>query len=266
MRKAGIFLIFVLLSPALTPSSFACTDFRVTAKDGTVLITRSLEYAADLNSNLRSSPRGRLFKTESPDAKAGLSWKAKYGYLFLDGMGVDVAIDGMNEAGLSIEALYLPNFAEYQQVPAGSNSHALPYLNFGDWILSNFANIDEVRKALPTVYVYAAKVPSLGDMIFPLHYAIFDSTGKGIVVEYVAGKLHVYDHLGIMTNSPTYDWHLNNLSNYLHLAPVNPPSIVANGITFGSNGQGFGMLGLPGDVSPPPASSASPPWPMWLSP
>lgn len=230
---------------------WACTDFRVIAKDGTVLIARSMEYGVDMKSNLRSSPRGRSFSSVAPDGKSGLAWKAKYGYLFLDGFNVDVALDGMNEAGLSIENLYLPNFAGYQVVPAGHSNQALPYLNFADWVLGNFKTVAEVRQALANVYVFEQKVPGMGDRVLPLHFSITDATGKGIVVEYIAGQLHVYDHIGVMTNSPGYDWHLTNLTNYLRLTPVNPPAVITEGLTFSSNGQGFGMLGLPGDVSPP---------------
>jgi choloylglycine hydrolase len=232
-------------------SAQACTDFRLTAQDGTVLVTRSMEFV-DLHSNLRSSTRNRSFQMTAPDGKPGLAWKAKYGYVFLDGMNVDSAADGMNEQGLSFEALYLPNFAQYQSVPAGHDNQALPYISFGDWILGNFKTIDEVRQALSNVYVFQQKIAGMGDMVFPLHFAIYDATGKSIVIEYVGGKLHVYDNkIGVMTNSPSYDWHLTNLNNYVRLTPVNPPVVEAKGITFAATGQGFGMIGLPGDISPP---------------
>ena len=45
-----------------TANAFACTDFRVTAKDGTVIIARSMEYAPDMQSNLRSSTQWVVFK------------------------------------------------------------------------------------------------------------------------------------------------------------------------------------------------------------
>lgn len=250
MKKLSYFLLFIT-SILFMNNLFACTDFKVQAKDGSIIITRSLEFALDLQSNLRTSTRGRQFQFMAPDGKPGLNWKAKYGYVFLDGMNIDATVDGMNEAGLSFEALYLPNFASYQTVPTGQDNRALPYINIGDWILSNFKTVDEVRLALPKILVFAQKLPGQGDMIFPLHFSMFDALGKGIVVEYIAGKLNIYDHLGVMTNSPTYDWQLNNLSNYVHLTPVNPPAIALNGMTFIANGQGFGMIGLPGDISPP---------------
>ncbi|MES2218311.1 MAG: linear amide C-N hydrolase [Pseudomonadota bacterium] len=232
-------------------NALACTDIRVQAKDGTIIIARSMEFAEDLQSNLRTSTRGRTFTTHTNEGKPGMSWKAKYGYVYLDGMQVDAAIDGMNEEGLTIEDLFFPSFAQYETIPPGLESHAVPYMNFSDWVLSNFKTVAEVRAALPSVFVFAGKVPTMGDTIFPLHFSIYDASGSGIVVEFINGKLSVYDNVGVMTNSPSYDWHLLNLTNYVHLTPVNPAPIAVGGLNFGATGQGYGMIGMPGDVSPP---------------
>lgn len=229
----------------------ACTDFRLTAKDGTTLITRSMEFSADLKSNLRNTNRGTPFHSTMPNGKAGLSWKAKYGYLFVDGFNQNFVVDGMNENGLSFEYLYLPGETAYQAIPAGKENQALPYYQFGDWILGSFSTIAEVKKALSNIYVVQANLQGLGTMVFPVHASIYDKTGKGIVVEFVNGKMNIFDNIGILTNSPTYHWQVVNLRNYLNLSPYSPQPITANGITFSATGQGAGMVGLPGDVSPP---------------
>lgn len=232
--------------------SHACTDIRVVAQDGTVVIGRTMEFAEMMHSTLMSTPREKEFTSTSPTTGKGMTWRAKYGYVFLDGFDLGVPLDGMNEEGLSFEALYLPDFAEYQIVPKGQEEHALSYLNFGDWVLGNFKTVDEVRTALENVYVFAEHTDKFKDFIFPLHFAIHDATGAGIVVEYVKGDLHVYDNtIGVMTNSPTYDWQVINLRNYVNLSPVTPKPVMVDGMTFAATGQGAGMIGLPGDVSPP---------------
>ncbi|OGT62515.1 MAG: hypothetical protein A3E85_00705 [Gammaproteobacteria bacterium RIFCSPHIGHO2_12_FULL_45_12] len=238
----------------LNDNSSACTNFRLTAKDGSVVIARSMEYATDLNSNLRTSPRGRVFTTQAPDGKAGATWKAKYGYVFLDGMSVDFAVDGMNEVGLSVQDLYFPGYAAYQTVPPNHNSQAISYLYFADWALSNFKTVDEVRQALQTMYVFEQpiSIQGMNNFVFPLHFALFDASGKGIVVEYIDGKLHIDDNqLGVATNSPSFDWHVTNQNNFVNLLPVNPAPMMDNGVNLSATGQGGGMVGLPGDISPP---------------
>ena len=38
--------------------------------------------------------------------------------------------------------------------------------------------------------------------------------------EYVDGELNVHDNpLGVITNAPTFDWHLTNLKGYVNLSP-----------------------------------------------
>lgn len=245
-------ILSILFAASLSTAAFACTDFNLVANDGTIIVARSMEFSQNLNSNLRTSPRAREFTTTIANGKLGLAWKAKYGYVYLDALGDDLTVDGMNEKGLTFEALYLPNLAEYQANNPDKTKISLPYYHLGDWVLSNFATVEEVRKALPEILVVAALLPGMGNTPSPLHFAMYDSSGKGIVVEYIAGELHIYDNkVGVMTNCPQYDWHVTNLSNYVNLKPTNPKPIVVKGMTFVATGQGNGMLGLPGDISPP---------------
>ncbi len=240
------------LTATLAFNTHACTDFKLTAQDKSVLVARSMEFATDLKSNLRSSVRGRQYAEVMADGKTGLSWKAQYGYVFLDGLGIDAAIDGMNETGLSFEYLYLPGETLYPTVPAGKNNQALSYLHFGDWVLSNFKSVDDVKKALANVSIFAEPLPGMPNMIFPLHASIYDATGKGIVVEFVDGKVNVFDNeVGMLTNSPTFEWQITNLRNYVNLSPWVPNPVSVGGMIFSATGQGSGMKGLPGDVSPP---------------
>lgn len=251
MKKLVLSLTLIATIVLFQSNSTACTDFRLTAKDGSVLITRSMEFAQDLKSNLRTSTRNRAFATTTPNQQPGLAWKAKYGYVYLDGMNQDFAIDGMNEAGLSFEYLYLPGETQYQAVPAGKESSALPYLYLGDYILGNFKSVSEVRTALSSLYVFQQTLPGLGNMVFPVHAAIFEPSGKGIVVEFINGQMHISDNIGVMTNSPRYEWHVTDLRNYINLSPYNPKPVTQNGLIFPATGQGSGMVGLPGDISPP---------------
>jgi choloylglycine hydrolase len=243
--------IISLISLIASLPSLACTDFMLTAKDGTLLITRSMEFGQNLNSNIRTSNRERAFTTTTPNNKPGLTWTAKYGYLYVDGFNVDATFDGMNEAGLTFEYLYLPGETQYQNIPEGKDSQVVPYANFGDWVLSNFQTVDEVKQALQNIIVSNQVIPQLGSAILPAHASIRDASGKGIVVEFYNDKINVYDNIGVMTNSPKYDWQVTNLRNYINLSPYNPEPIVADGITYSSTGQGTGAVGLPGDASPP---------------
>jgi len=99
----------------------------LTAKDGTLLITRSMEFGPNLNSNLRSSPAKGLSPQQPPNNKPGLNWIAKYGYLYVDGFGRGCYFRCINEAGLTFEYLYLPGETQYQNIPPGKDGQAVPY-------------------------------------------------------------------------------------------------------------------------------------------
>jgi choloylglycine hydrolase len=197
-----------------------------------------------------SVPRETAFTTTGPNTKPAMAWKSKYGYLMVNGLKQMFTVDGMNEEGLAFEYLYLPGNTQYQAVPIGGNAQAIPYFYLGDYVLGNFKTIDEVKQALPKLYVYQQTIPVANNVIFPLHAAIHDASGKGIVVEFVKGKMEIHDFIGVMTNSPTYDWHVAHLPQFENLSPYNPNPIIVSGIAYGVNGEGAGMLGLPGDISP----------------
>lgn len=232
-------------SPAL-----ACTDVRLIAGDGSPMTVRTMEFAVDLGSDVQIVPRGAKFVSPGPMGD-GLKWTSKYGFVGMNAWNYPAATDGLNEKGLGFGALYLPGETKYQAVAAGDASRALSNARFGNWVLSNFATVDEVRKALGDVIVWGETIPQLGSFT-PLHYSVHDANGKSIVIEYVDGKLNVYDNeVGVLTNSPTYDWHVQNLRNYVNLTPVNAAPVKIGNATYAGTGQGSGLHGLPGDPTPP---------------
>ena len=86
----------------------------------------------------------------------------------------------------------------------------------------------------------------------PVHYIVHDAGGGCAVLEYVETQLKVHkNHLGVLTNSPTFDWHVTNLRNYINLGVTGLPPLKLEGKAFAPFGQGSGMLGLPGDFTPP---------------
>jgi choloylglycine hydrolase len=235
----------IVAAPAL-----ACTDVRLMSTDGSALSVRTMEFAEDLKSDAVIVPRGQ--KVTSPGPKgAGLSWTSKYGFVGMNALGEALYNDGLNEKGLGLGALYLPGEAEYQTVAAGGEARALSNASLPAWVLGNFASVDEVRDALGKVVVWGEPIPQLGSFA-PLHYVVTEPSGKSIVIEYVDGKLHAYDNkVGVLTNSPTYPWHIQNLRNYVNLTAVNAAPIKVGKTTYAGTGQGSGLHGIPGDPTPP---------------
>lgn len=246
--------IYALLLLSLTmDTTQACTNVQIKAKDGTLVVGRTLEFGPDLQSRLMNAPREKQFSTTTKDNKPALQWKGRYGFIYADFFLTGHAVDGMNEKGLSFGYLYLPGYTHYPEM-SEDISKALPYTSLGDWVLSNFETVSEVEKGLKEISIFAKpeKLGSFGEAVLPVHAVITDKTGQSIVVEFVRGKMVIYQNpLGLLTNAPNFDWHLINLQNYVNLSPYGKDPFTLNGITYSGTGQGSGLIGLPGDPTPP---------------
>ena len=146
---------------------------------------------------------------------------------------------------------YLPGFTEYQEYLPDQADNTIPGDLLASYVLSNFETVDEARAGLEDVRVVGVVDETLG-FPFPFHLLVADRFGGRIVVEYIDGGLTIFEApLGVITNSPNYDWHMTNLNNYVNLTAIGVPEVEASGVTFAPLGAGSGMIGLPGDFTPP---------------
>src|SRR5260221_3471151 len=252
VRKAvsGIVACAMLLG-CVVRSAQACTGITLIAEDGTVVHARTMEFAIDIHSEVMMIPRGYARTGTTPDGKEGLNWKAKYASVGLNGVGLPVLFDGVNEKGLAAGTFYFPTSAGYMPYTATDAGKTIAQWEVGSWILENFASVEEVKTNIGNIVVPAVVFGGWG-FAPEVHYIVHDASGKSIVIEYVGGKLNVHDNpLGVITNLPTFDWHMTNLRNYLNFSMTNAPPVQLGSVKLLPTGQGSGMLGLPGDFTPP---------------
>jgi choloylglycine hydrolase len=243
------FFIFLLNNLSL---ALACTGIELIAKDGTAINGRTVEFGKPVNPNILLIPRNFEFQSTLPDGSiGGLTYKSKYAVIGGAIEQTKDVVDGLNEAGLSVGAFYFPGYASYPQLNRSNKKHALSPLDFPNWLLTQFATLDEVKAGIKNIVI--APTPfKLWGVVPPFHYVVYDKSGKSIVIEPVNGQLVVHDNpLGIITNSPTFDWQMTNLRNYINLSPVNVTAEEIKGVTLKQFGEGSGLHGLPGDFTPP---------------
>ena len=237
---------------ALGPTTVrACTGITIKPQDGSIIFARTLEFAADLKSNIIIVPRGKEYCGTSPGNQPGLRWKTKYGIVGTNAFDLPVIVDGMNEKGLQVGLFYFPGFPRYQDVSAADAEKALAPWELGVFILGTCADATEAVAAAKSVLVGNAVQKDMG-FVPPVHYIVTDARGNSVVLEYIDGELKSHANpFGVMTNSPTFDWHMTNLSNYVTMTSQNIEKLDLAGKEIKSLGQGSGMLGLPGDFTPP---------------
>lgn len=254
IRRVSVAALIAVFTFATTPS-FACTGISLDAEDGAMIRGRTLEFGFPLRSNVIVVPAGKEFSASLPDGGKGLSYRTRYGIVGANAFNAAVIIDGLNDQGLSIGLFYFPGYAKYAEATQENASHALAPQDFGMWVLGNFATVDEVTRAVKDIAMVGTPFPGLGSakgMVADVHFFIRDKSGKSIAVEPVGGVLKVTDAaLGVMTNAPTYDWHMTNLDNYINLSVKDLDSEKLGPVTLSATGSGSGLLGLPGDFTPP---------------
>jgi choloylglycine hydrolase len=247
--------ILAMLAATLTAAlpAEACTSFLLRASDGTPVYGRTMEFGFQLSSEMIVIPRQFGLSATGPDGKigGGMPWQAKYAAVGLNAFDMPVLTDGMNEKGLTGGILYFPDYVGYADPKTADPKTAMAPWDFLTWALTNFATVAEVKEAAKGISIIDVAEPTMG-IVPPFHYTLHDATGASLVVEPVGGALKIYDNpLGVMTNAPEFDWHLTNLKNYVKLSPFNAPALDLWGQSIPSFGQGSGLLGMPGDPTPP---------------
>jgi len=235
--------------------AIACTAVDLVATDKSVIAGRTMEWAFDMKWTLISQPKGTVLTLVAPKA-TGLPEKKVTTKYAVVGVSAGIIpggsmLDGQNSQGLSMSGNFLPGFTQYQTVTPQDRDYQ-SVLTFGSWALGSFADVAELREALKTMKVWADDTLPSGPTPPTIHFVFVDRGGAGIVVEYVKGEVNIHDNVAhVLTNAPTYDWHLNNIRNYLSLSTVGVSQRQIGSVNVTEIGQGGGLIGLPGDYTPP---------------
>ncbi len=197
-KISGIILALLILNPVRP-----CTTFVL--QDSTSLVFgRNYDYDLALGFlcvNKRGVAKQSLTAGPYPPAR----WVSRYGSITFNQVGIDAPMGGMNEEGLVIAQMALP---ETKYTLRGDK----PALNQLEWIqyqLDNSATLDDVIENSQAVEV----VP----VATPVHYLVCDRLGQVGILEYLNGELVVYrdDEITIpVCSNMAYENAKDRLSDY----------------------------------------------------
>lgn len=233
----------------------ACTGIALKAADGSRIVARTVEWANEaMNCGYAIVPRGHVQKSFTPEGVTGLEFKARYGYVGIYTDYEQFVVEGVNEAGLSAGLFFFPGFGEYPQFDKKTEDRSISDLQFVSWVLSNFSSIEEVKKGIKDI-----RVISMDSRIGTVHWRLSEPGGRIVVLEYKKGEPVFHENpIGTFTNSPGFEFHITNLRNYVNLhAGAAENQLLGQGtrpenpLELSPLGGGSGMLGLPGDFTPP---------------
>jgi len=246
---AGIFAAATLLA---LHQAGACTGIALKAKNGDVVCGRTMEWGSfDINSNVLVIPRGEKFSA-TVNVPEPFKWTGVYGVVGFSAFGTSYLADGANEKGLVVGGFYHPGYAQYAKLSPENSARAISPDDVILYLLSTSKNVDDACANLRKISVVNEVDKNLG-IVIPIHLMLTEPSGRQVVVEWSGGepKLFAADDTRVITNSPEYSWHVTNLSNFLNLQPVASVPRKFDELTIAPLGGGSGMLGLPGDFTPP---------------
>jgi len=223
-----------------------CTSVRFSDAEGNMYFGRNLDWSFSYGETILVTPRAYKY-----DYVFGAEAKAEPNAVI--GVGVVMAdkpmyFDCANENGLAIAGLNFPGYASFAHEPIDGTINVATF-EFPLWVARNFNTVDEVEEALKNVTLVSQIVPGQQESL--LHWFIGDGT-RSIVIEQMADGMHIHhDNVDVLTNQPTFDFHMENLRNYMCAG-----NEMAEPTTWGKAeltawGAGVSMHGIPGDVSSP---------------
>lgn len=218
-----------------------CTGISFHAKDH--YFGRNLDLERSYNERVVITPRN--FKL---DMRHKESLNTHYAMIGMATVINDYPLyyEATNEKGLSMAGLNFPQNADYK--PYEENKDNISPFELIPWLLGQCSNIDEVKELLDKMNLVNTNF-SEQLSLSPLHWIISDQK-ESITVESVKDGLKVYDNpYGVLTNNPTFDYHMMNMNNYMHLHEGPSTNQLSNQYTFDNYSLGLGAFGLPGDFS-----------------
>ena len=217
------FLTAFIVAVAIVAVSYtdvpACSRILWCPEGQPVLVGRNMDWTERMGTVLYTMPKGiaRQGMTKTNPMK----WTSKYGSV-IAAVWDSASTDGMNEAGLSANLLYL---AETDYGKLDPSKKGLSVSIWSQYFLDNFATVAEAVEAVPSIQIRTFELVHHGKKVgAPIHISLADATGDSAIIEILDGKpvVHHGKEFKVMTNSPTYDEQLVLLKQYDGLGGKKP--------------------------------------------
>lgn len=184
-----------------------------------VLVGRNMDWTARMGTKPYTMPKG--IERDGLVDENPLKWTSKYGSVI--SLIWDCATaDGLNEAGLNANLLYL---AEAKYGPRDPSRRGLTIALVAQYILDTCATVAEAVDAVKSFQIQPIELVHKGDKVdAPVHFSFSDASGDSAVIEILDGETHVHHgpQYTVMTNSPPYDEQLVLLKQYEGLGGKKP--------------------------------------------
>ncbi|MDH3924323.1 MAG: linear amide C-N hydrolase [Xanthomonadales bacterium] len=210
--KMCLFLLVVIALTAVSyMNAYACSRIVWGPKGQPVLVGRNMDWTERMGTKLYAMPKGIERQGMTPTNP--MKWTSKYGSV-VAAVWNAASADGMNEAGLVANLLYL---AETKYGDRDADLAGVSVSIWAQYYLDNFATVAEAVEATKSVQVRPFGLVHKGQAVdAPIHISLTDATGDSAIIEILDGEavIHHGKQYTVMTNSPPYDEQLILLKQY----------------------------------------------------
>jgi len=155
--------------------------------EGDVVITgRTMDSCQEVGSNVWIFPRG--IERDGGCGPESLKWTSQFGSIVLS-VNDEMTVDGMNERGLVVNGIALPDVSFGQ--PDGVRSLVCSSI-WAQWILDSFGSVRDAVSALESANFFLVPPSSSTEGPFFAHLAMSDPSGESALLGWNDGKLGIY--------------------------------------------------------------------------
>ena len=187
----------------------ACTSVLLVAQDGGYVYARTMEFGLQLNSQIVIVPRNLKITATGPAGKVGEGGYDVGPRSTRERRQCPWAADPSRRLQRERPVRRALQLSGFRGVPGRSGRKGRPVaglIRTPDLHPHQLCHRDEVRSALPNIYVSGVALKQFGDSVPPVHVSLHDATGKSLAIEYTdGGKLGMYDNpTHVFTNAPPF--------------------------------------------------------------
>jgi len=225
-----------------------CTAITLQSQSNEVFFGRTMDFSHDIIPKLYIVPSSYVWHNNLNNNLITDS------YRFI-GLGQELDgilgfYDGVNEKGFAAAALYFAGYAQYSTT-THDDTKQIVSIDFLHYILGRCTSVKELTSLSKDITIVGIPDP-VTNTIAPLHWIATDRSGACVVIEPTSKGLELINNpIGVMSNSPDFNWQMINLRNYTETSPTQTEEVFWDNIRLTPFGQAAGTTSLPGGFTSP---------------
>lgn len=225
-----------------------CTAMTLQSQSNELFFGRTMDFSHDIIPQLYIVPSSYVWHSSLNNDTLRDSYRFIGLGQKLDGMlGF---FDGVNEKGFAAAVLYFAGYAQYN-TSIKNNKQQIASVDFLHYILGRCASVKELSALLKNINIVGIPDP-VTNTVAPLHWITADRSGACAVIEPTDRGLELINNpIGVMANSPDFNWHMTNLRNYAEVSPTQTEEVSWDDVRLTPFGQAAGTMPLPGGFTSP---------------